>query len=58
MTWLVQANIKDPFGNYVVQYVLDLGDVTFNERLIRRFLTHICKFSVQKFSSNVIEKVS
>lgn len=48
--------VQDPFGNYVVQYVLDLGDARFSDTLIRQFLGSVCLFSVQKFSSNVIEK--
>ncbi|KAG0179133.1 hypothetical protein DFQ28_011143 [Apophysomyces sp. BC1034] len=48
--------VQDPFGNYVVQYVLDLGDVLFSDALIQRFFGHTCSLSVQKFSSNVIEK--
>jgi hypothetical protein len=49
--------VQDPFGNYVVQYVLDLGDAVFSDALIRRFVGNVCTLSVQKFSSNVIEKV-
>eukprot|EP00842_Homolaphlyctis_polyrhiza_P006345 jgi/Hompol1/6711/HPOL_001642-RA len=48
--------VQDPFGNYVVQYVLDLTESRFSELIIRRFLGNICLLSVQKFSSNVIEK--
>lgn len=50
--------VQDPFGNYVVQYVLDLGDLRYSDALIRCFLGNVCLFSVQKFSSNVIEKAS
>jgi hypothetical protein len=50
--------VQDPFGNYVVQYVLDLGNPVFEDNLIRQFVGHVCELSVQKFSSNVIEKVS
>ncbi|KAJ2038667.1 hypothetical protein H4S04_008298, partial [Coemansia sp. S16] len=48
--------VQDPFGNYVVQYVLDLNMEAFSEPLIRKFVDHICGLSVQKFSSNVMEK--
>ncbi|QSL66194.1 hypothetical protein MERGE_000569 [Pneumocystis wakefieldiae] len=48
--------VQDPFGNYVVQYILDLGDARFSEPLIHRFIGNVCLLSVQKFSSNVIEK--
>ena len=50
--------VQDPFGNYVVQYVLDLGDAHFSDLLIRRFIGHVGSLSVQKFSSNVMEKVA
>lgn len=49
--------VQDPFGNYVVQYVLDLNDPRFTDSLIRRFIGNVCLLSVQKFSSNVMEKV-
>lgn len=48
--------VQDPFGNYVVQYVLDLGSAEFSDELTRRFLGHVESLSTQKFSSNVIEK--
>ncbi|KAJ1856916.1 hypothetical protein LPJ73_002115, partial [Coemansia sp. RSA 2703] len=48
--------VQDPFGNYVVQYVLELGIMEYSEPLILRFVDHICGLSVQKFSSNVMEK--
>lgn len=48
--------VQDQFGNYVVQYVLDLGCAEHNQPLIEQFFGHICTLSVQKFSSNVIEK--
>ncbi|KAJ1820807.1 hypothetical protein LPJ75_000861, partial [Coemansia sp. RSA 2598] len=48
--------VQDPFGNYVVQYVLELGVAEYSEPLIKRFNGHICGLSVQKFSSNVMEK--
>ena len=48
--------VQDPFGNYVVQYILDLGEPAFTEPLCRSFLTKISVLSRQKFSSNVIEK--
>ncbi|CEP10847.1 hypothetical protein [Parasitella parasitica] len=48
--------VQDPFGNYVVQYVLGLEDATYYDNLIRRFIEPIRELSLQKFSSNVIEK--
>ncbi|KAI8885768.1 ARM repeat-containing protein [Backusella circina FSU 941] len=48
--------VQNPFGNYVVQYVLELGVSDYTESVIRQFVGHVCMLSVQKFSSNVIEK--
>lgn len=41
-----------------IEYVLDLNDVRFSEALIRQFIGNVCALSVQKFSSNVVEKVN
>ncbi|KAG1519289.1 hypothetical protein G6F52_008765 [Rhizopus delemar] len=48
--------VQDPYGNYVVQYVLELGDAKFSDRLIRQFIGNLSKLSIQKYSSNVMEK--
>lgn len=48
--------VQDPFGNYVTQYVLDLGVEAFSEPLIQTFLGHLYHLSTQKFSSNMVEK--
>ncbi|CAO3576649.1 unnamed protein product [Absidia cylindrospora] len=48
--------VQDPFGNYVVQYVLDLGEVRYSDDLVGCLIERVCDLSVQKFSSNVIEK--
>lgn len=50
--------VQNPFGNYVVQYVLELGVTRYSESVIQQFVNHVCILSVQKFSSNVIENVS
>lgn len=50
------ALVQDPFGNYVVQYILDLGEPSFSEPLCRTFCGSVALLSKQKFSSNVIEK--
>ena len=49
--------VKDPFGNYVVQYVLDLPFPGIAARLVRTLRGHIAELSMQKFSSNVMEKI-
>ncbi|KAF2688636.1 ARM repeat-containing protein [Lentithecium fluviatile CBS 122367] len=48
--------VQDPFGNYVVQYILDLNDPGFTTPLCMSFQGKIAELSKQKFSSNVIEK--
>jgi hypothetical protein len=48
--------VQDPFGNYVVQYILDLNNPDFTRPLCIGFCGRIVELSKQKFSSNVIEK--
>ncbi|KAI9295088.1 ARM repeat-containing protein [Neoconidiobolus thromboides FSU 785] len=48
--------VQDPFGNYVVQYLLDLNIKSYADMIISQFKGNVCALSVQKFSSNVIEK--
>ena len=48
--------VQDPFGNYVVQYILDLNEPNFTRPLCESFSGKIPDLSKQKFSSNVIEK--
>ncbi|KAG5663807.1 hypothetical protein KAF25_006392 [Fusarium avenaceum] len=48
--------VQDPFGNYVVQYIIDLNEPLFTEPIVLTFKGCIAKLSSHKFSSNVIEK--
>lgn len=48
--------VQDPFGNYVVQYIIDLNEPTFTEPVVSMFQGCIGQLSRHKFSSNVIEK--
>ena len=48
--------MQDPFGNYVVQYIIDLGHTAFTDPLCYSFVGNMVLLSKQKFSSNVIEK--
>lgn len=34
--------VQDPFGNYVVQYVLDLNDARYSDGVIRQFIGNVC----------------
>lgn len=47
---------RDPFGNYVVQYILDLGLSWANAEVMMRLVGNYAELSMQKFSSNVVEK--
>jgi pumilio RNA-binding family len=47
---------QDPFGNYVVQYILDLGLPWCNAEVMMRLAGNYAELSTQKFSSNVVEK--
>ena len=51
------ALVQDPFGNYVVQYILDLGVPEFTRPLCLSFKGRMVELSRQKFSSNVMEKM-
>jgi len=48
--------VQDPYGNYVVQYVLELPFPDLVDSLARGFVGHVRQLATQKFSSNVIEK--
>lgn len=48
--------IQDAFGNYVVQYVLELGQMESSRAIMIRLVGHFAELSIQKFSSNVVEK--
>lgn len=49
--------VQDPFGNYVLQYVLEAHDSKINDTIAFAFLPHLVHLSMNKFSSNVMEKV-
>lgn len=49
--------VQDPFGNYVLQYVLDENDSKINDTIAIAFLPHVVHLCINKFSSNVMEKV-
>jgi len=51
------ALVQDPFGNYVVQHILDKYPAeTQSQKLIANLLGSITDLCTQKFSSNVVEK--
>ncbi|WOL01100.1 hypothetical protein Cni_G09813 [Canna indica] len=47
---------QDPFGNYVVQFILDLENPVVFANLAFGFKGKYVELSAQKFSSNVVEK--
>uniref|UniRef100_A0A6B2L9Y1 PUM-HD domain-containing protein n=1 Tax=Arcella intermedia TaxID=1963864 RepID=A0A6B2L9Y1_9EUKA len=48
--------VQDAFGNYVVQYALDLDIPTLPTELIKQLHGKLHYLAKQKFSSNVVEK--
>ena len=48
--------VQDAYGNYVVQYILDLDEANYTRPLCQSFRGKVVALSKQKFSSNVIEK--
>ncbi|CAN6464922.1 unnamed protein product [Victoria cruziana] len=47
---------QDPFGNYVVQYVIELGLSWATTHVVDQLEGHFANLSTQKYSSNVVEK--
>jgi len=57
ITIKVHTLVQDPFGNYVVQHVLDkYPKEEQTSKIVRNLLGRVSELCVQKFSSNVIEK--
>ena len=48
--------VQDPFGNYAIQFAIDTYGNVFCKDLINEICANILTFSLQKFSSNVVEK--
>lgn len=48
--------MQDAFGNYVVQYVLELGQAESSAAVMKALEGRFAELSMQKFSSNVVEK--
>lgn len=48
----------DQYGNYVIQYVVSLGIPEVNMHIADIFKNDLVNLCKQKFSSNVIEKVT
>jgi hypothetical protein len=48
--------VQDAFGNYVVQYILDLNVSSVSRSIMEKLIGNLVNLTTQKFSSNVIEK--
>jgi len=49
---------QDQYGNYIVQNIIQINDFEQNQEMLKIFIPHLIILCSQKFSSNVIEKVS
>lgn len=56
VTYYALPLVQNSFGNYVVQYILDLNNEAFTQSIIQSFYGDVVLLSTQKFSSNVMEK--
>jgi len=48
--------IQNPFGNYALQFAFKIWDKKDSIEIMKKFYEKILFFSIQKFSSNVIER--
>jgi hypothetical protein len=53
----VVSLVQSPYGNYAVQQALDNWPLDYCLPLFQKLEPHLMQLSVQKFSSNVIERV-
>ena len=51
-----QPLIQDAFGNYIVQYVLELAFEESSLEVVDQMCGHFAHLSREKFGSNVVEK--
>lgn len=48
---------QNPFGNYVIQYLFEEWNINDYPTIIEILINNITSLSIQKFSSNVSEKI-
>jgi hypothetical protein len=48
--------VQNPFGNYIIQHILDEWGPENSKDIINVIISNIISLSMQKFSSNVVEK--
>jgi hypothetical protein len=49
--------VQSPFGNYAIQYAIQEWGANFCRNIIIVIINNIVSLSMQKYSSNVVEKV-
>lgn len=49
--------ISDQYGNYVLQYIISEDNFVLNRQIVDKILPNFIFLCIQKFSSNVIERV-
>lgn len=48
--------IQNPFGNYIIQYIFDEWGMDYCRDVYNIVMQNLLSLSMQKFSSNVVEK--
>jgi hypothetical protein len=48
--------VQNPFGNYIIQHILDEWGSEVIKDVINVIICNLISLSMQKFSSNVVEK--
>ncbi len=48
--------VQNPFGNYIIQHIFDEWGVNSLKELLGIIISNVISLSMQKFSSNVVEK--
>ncbi len=48
--------VQNAYGNYVIQHILDEWGPTIAKDIVEVIISNIISLSMQKFSSNVVEK--
>ena len=54
---MTQEFVVDQYGNYILQYIIDMKDLAINCQIADKLAGRFVELANHKFSSNVIEKV-
>lgn len=49
--------VTNPFGNYALQFIIEKGPIEYSKRVFSLIKGNIVELSMQKYSSNVLEKL-